>query len=108
MPHGGTVLVRTEWLSAADSLSGLPPGDWATIAVTDEGVGMEPAVAAHAIEPFFTTKSPQQGRGLGLSTVHGLVRQLGGECSISSEPNKGTTIRLHLPRAHLDASPDDQ
>jgi signal transduction histidine kinase len=106
MPNGGTVLVRTEWLAAAGNLSGLPPGDWATIAVTDEGVGMEPAVAAHAMEPFFTTK--QQGRGLGLSAVQGLVRQLGGECSISSKPNKGTTVRLYLPRAELDASPDDQ
>jgi signal transduction histidine kinase len=69
------------------------------IAVSDTGMGMPPEVAAHACEPFFTTKEPGFGTGLGLSQVAGFARQAGGQLRISSAPGKGTTVRLYLPGA---------
>jgi signal transduction histidine kinase len=75
------------------------------IAVSDTGAGMAPEVAARACEPFFTTKEPGRGTGLGLSQVAGFAQQSGGEVRIASEPGKGTTVRLFLPRC---ARPGEQ
>ena len=68
------------------------------IAVSDTGTGMPPEVAQRACEPFFTTKKPGQGTGLGLSQVAGFAQQSGGHVHISSAPGKGTTVRLYLPK----------
>lgn len=69
------------------------------ISVSDTGEGMAPEVAARACEPFFTTKEPGHGTGLGLSQVSRFIRQSGGHVRISSEPGKGTTVRLYLPKS---------
>ena len=68
------------------------------IAVSDTGTGMPPEVAARACEPFFTTKEPGQGTGLGLAQVAGFAREWGGHLRIASVPGKGTTVQLYLPR----------
>ena len=80
------------------------------IAVSDTGAGMPPEVAARACEPFFTTKELGQGTGLGLSQVAGFAQQSGGHVRISSEPGKGTTVTLYLPRSgrYADLAPPRQ
>jgi signal transduction histidine kinase/CheY-like chemotaxis protein len=74
-------------------------GDYVAMAVTDEGVGMKAEVRERAFEPFFTTKGVGEGSGLGLSQVYGSVKQMGGHAKIDSEPGRGTTVILFLPRA---------
>ena len=75
-----------------------------SITVRDRGSGMTPEVLARAGEPFFTTKPPGQGLGLGLFLARSLAEQLGGRCSIDSSPSRGTTARMILPlEVHGDA-----
>jgi CheY-like chemotaxis protein len=81
----------------------LPAGHYVTLCVTDTGVGMTPEVAAHAFDPFFTTKPIGHGTGLGLSMIYGFVRQSGGQVKIDSEPGKGTTVCIYLPRRRGEA-----
>jgi signal transduction histidine kinase/ActR/RegA family two-component response regulator len=100
---GGTVTFTTaeRTLTAGDLADNVEarPGAFVTIAVADNGSGMEPAVRERAFEPFFTTKDIGKGSGLGLSQVYGFVRQLGGHVTLDSAPGRGTTVRLHLPAA---------
>jgi signal transduction histidine kinase len=78
----------------------IPAGEYIQIAVSDTGLGMPKEIQEKAFDPFFTTKQPGQGTGLGLSQVYGFVRQSGGYVKIHSEVDKGTTIKIYLPRAH--------
>jgi PAS domain S-box-containing protein len=102
MPDGGTIEIRTctRSLTAAgiEELGlGLVPGCHVTLAVTDSGVGMDDATRDRIFEPFFTTKSEDIGTGLGLSTVHGIVHQSGGDIRVETALGRGTTFTIYLP-----------
>ncbi|NND92833.1 MAG: response regulator, partial [Granulosicoccus sp.] len=76
------------------------PGQYVCFAVTDDGPGMTPEVAEQAFDPFFTTKDTGRGSGLGLSMAYGYAKQSGGHIKIYTEIDKGTTVKLYLPRSH--------
>ncbi|RFU12928.1 PAS domain S-box protein [Rhodobacteraceae bacterium W635] len=94
-----TLTTRTKTVEEAIPQGEVGPGDYVVIDVTDDGVGMSPEVADQAFNPFFTTKEPGVGTGMGLSSVYGFVKQCGGHAGIVSEPGKGTTVTLSLPVA---------
>ena len=105
----GYVVVRTENVEVSSELAGryidLHPGRYVRLRVADDGAGMTPEVAARAFEPFFTTKGPS-GTGLGLSTVHGIVRQSGGVVTIATAPGRGTTVDALFPVFARAGEPD--
>jgi PAS domain S-box-containing protein len=102
MPDGGAVRITTSNVELdaahAASYSGLAAGDYVALSVTDDGVGIPPALVSHIFEPFFTTKELGKGTGLGLATVYGIVKQSAGHVTVQSEVGKGTTFTLLLPR----------
>ncbi|MBO9547973.1 PAS domain-containing protein [Pseudomonas sp.] len=103
MPGGGTIDILGDNLTL-DSEQARPlelaAGDYVCLSVADTGCGMSAAVAARAIDPFFSTKPMGQGTGLGLSMTYGFVRQSGGQLRLHSTPGEGTRVELYLPRHH--------
>src|SRR5207248_2267753 len=102
MPDGGHLVIETAIASLKhdEGQGGIDfePGDYTIISVADTGVGMAPDVLGRVFDPFFTTKPIGQGTGLGLSMIYGFVKQSRGQIRIDSEPGKGTTVKLYLPR----------
>jgi PAS domain S-box-containing protein len=109
MPEGGRLTIETcnAHLDDSSRATGhdVAPGQYVCICVTDTGMGMDETTLSRAIEPFFTTKPPGQGTGLGLSMIYGFARQSEGYVRIYSEPDQGTTVKLFLPR-YLSSSED--
>jgi signal transduction histidine kinase/ActR/RegA family two-component response regulator len=125
MPDGGRLALRVASVANADNADSagsagsaagaslaaagleLPPGPYVELTVSDTGSGMTPEVKARLFEPFFSTKPPDKGTGLGLATVHGIVRQSGGDVRVESEPGKGSSFHVLLPRL-ADAGDEDE
>jgi two-component system cell cycle sensor histidine kinase/response regulator CckA len=102
MSGRGTLVIETRNVEVEPAESATNPeeqaGQWVRLRVSDSGSGLSLEARAHLFEPFFTTKAPGKGTGLGLATVHGFVTQSGGHVHVQSEPGKGTTIDVRLPR----------
>jgi PAS domain S-box-containing protein len=106
MPGGGLLTLETGNVTVdVESVGRYPdlaPGEYVLLAITDTGTGMTPEVKARVFEPFFSTKAIGMGTGMGLSTCHGIIKQSGGHISVYSEPARGTSFKIYLPRVEAE------
>ena len=109
MPDGGALRIDTANMDIDEDFAAprpeLSPGPHVCLRVSDTGTGMSPETVQRALDPFFTTKPPGQGTGLGLATVYGIIQQAGGRLQIYSEPDVGSTFTVLLPATDQVTSP---
>ena len=100
MPRGGDLRIETSNVTigaTAQPAVSLPAGAYVSLSVSDTGEGIPDDVLGHIFEPFYTTKAMGQGTGLGLATVHGIIKQSGGDIMVRTAPGRGTTFTIYLP-----------
>ncbi len=107
MPQGGRLTLEI-WNALLDerqaaTLGGLPRGEYVAIEISDTGTGTDEETRTHIFDPFYSPRQDEPGTGLGLAIAHSLVKQSGGFITVESSPGRGTTFRLHLPRAQVEA-----
>jgi two-component system cell cycle sensor histidine kinase/response regulator CckA len=102
MPKGGKFIIKTDEILIDEALAfrkpGLITGKYVLLSIRDTGLGMDSVTLSHLFEPFYTTKDAGVGTGLGLSTVYGIVKQIGGFMAVESQVNVGTTFDIYFPR----------
>lgn len=105
MPNGGTVTIRSRVCQRANQDGAVVP--WLQLVVADDGEGMDDETLARVFEPFFSTKGPGRGTGLGLSTVRGIIEQVGGRIEVASRAGQGTEFEVLLPVVEAPVTPPD-
>jgi len=112
MPNGGQLIIETENITLGEEDKSnnhkIEPGEYVKLSLSDNGMGMSDEVCKRATEPFFTTKSSNNGIGLGLSMVYGFIRRCRGHMTLDSEPQVGTKICLYFPRSNEDSQEEIQ